>query len=82
MELINEGENTFKVVEGIKVYVSGSVVIDHVIHKVESGFIKCDSSLNSRAWNTTNEKMKCARCYPMNSYFLPGQQLDIFDLGA
>jgi len=59
--------------------VSGKVVIDSVAHLVEEKFVKCDNSLNRRAWNTTEEVSMCPVCFPDGKVKgITGKQLDLF----
>lgn len=62
----------------------GSVIIDTVEHLVVDKFIKCDSSLNSRSWNTTQHKTICIKCFngfTLNELYTK-EQLEIFKKGV
>lgn len=54
----------YKHVNGMNVCNNGEVVIDGIRHLVRNGYVKCDSSLNYRAWNTTKQQSICTSCYP------------------
>jgi len=56
-------KNTFEIKNGLKVWVSGSVVIESVRHIVRAGFIKCNHVLNGKSWNTTKELYRCSECF-------------------
>lgn len=47
---------------GYNVAHKGFVIISHVKHFVNNGFVVCDASLNGRSWNTTDEKSMCLKC--------------------
>ena len=58
---------------------NGKVVIDNIAHIVEKKFVKCDNSLNRRAWNVTEETSKCPVCFPVGEIKgITGKQLDLF----
>jgi hypothetical protein len=57
--------NTFDSSSGRNVWVSGSVVIEGVLHEVKNKYIKCNPSLNQRAWDVTEEKERCPICFPV-----------------
>ena len=54
---------TYKSVNGYNVCHDGEVSINHIRHRISNGFVKCDSSLNRFAWNTTEETHVCPKCY-------------------
>lgn len=43
--------------------ISGSVIIEGIEHLVQAKYIKCNTSLNARAWNTTEKKERCLKCF-------------------
>lgn len=49
---------------GLLVAISGPVVIEGVRHRVASGFVFCNRSINGWAWNVTAEVQICRECYP------------------
>jgi len=67
---------TFKTYsDGRKIWVSGHVIIEKVLHRVSAGYVACSHSLNHRAWNTTEQETKCLECFP----HARGEQLKLFD---
>ena len=58
--------------------ISGEAIIDGTVHLVEDKFVKCNRSLNARAWDITEPFQKCEECFGKQKY----KQLTIFDLGA
>ena len=66
----------FRQCEGRDVWVSGPVVIQGILHRVEGGWVACNSHLNSMAWNVTEEASVCPSCYPVQ--FGGAVQLDLF----
>lgn len=55
----------YKVENGLNVCQDGEVIIQNVRHRVANRFVYCNSSLNSSAWNTTEELSLCPKCYPV-----------------
>lgn len=53
----------YRIVDGRNVCENGEVIINHTRHIVQAGYVKCNSSLNGSAWNTTNEQSLCPICY-------------------
>ena len=45
-------------------WISGPVVIDGVLHRMEERFVKCDPSLNRRAINVSLAEAVCPVCFP------------------
>jgi len=43
--------------------ISGSVTIEGVEHLVQAKYVKCDATLNRKAWNTTEKKSRCPKCF-------------------
>lgn len=65
MMRVNEQEpREFRIVEGRQVWVSRAVVIAGVRHRVRSGAIVCEPTLNRMAWNVTRETGICLACFP------------------
>lgn len=62
----------YVLVDGRNVISAGNVVIDGTLHMVSARFVKCDSSLNRRAWNITYEVNRCKICFPE-------LQIDLFE---
>lgn len=72
--------NIFEYKNGLRVWVSGSVTIDNIRHLISAGYVKCNSSLNGRPWNTTTEKSKCNLCYENSTHKkIKIVQLSLFD---
>lgn len=46
------------------VIVSGSVIIENLLHKVTDYYVFCNSNLNCEAWNITKQTGECAICFP------------------
>jgi len=63
---------------GRDVWVSGTVVIDGVLHEVKNKYIKCDPSLNSRAWGITEQDSICSKCFPPENIKKEFIQLSLF----
>lgn len=69
-------QSTFRTTsDGRKVWVSGQVVIEEVLHRIHGGYVACNTSLNHRPWNTTPQKQKCLLCFPNTR----GMQLNLFE---
>jgi len=66
--------NTFKNIDGRQCWVSGAVVIENTLHRVQAEYIYCDPTLNRKAWNTTEQKETCKICFPYKN----GEQLKLF----
>ena len=65
----------YTIKNGLKVCEEGAVIIEGVEHYVKGGFVTCNSTLSSKAWNTTlkeKERLKCALMKPR------GNQLKLF----
>lgn len=62
-------------IDGLQVWVSGQVVIESTLHRVSGGYVACNPSLNHSAWNTTEQKEKCLKCFSI----LNNGQLKLFD---
>lgn len=45
------------------VIISGEIVIEGVSHIVKNKFVKCNSHLNSKSWNTTESLNRCPDCF-------------------
>lgn len=54
----------FRTVEGRQVWESGAVIIAGIRHRVRSGAVVCEPTLNRQAWNVTRETGICRDCYP------------------
>ena len=69
-----------------KCWISGPVVIDGVLHRMEERFVKCDSSLNRRPINVSLAEAVCPVCFPeketekVDPFFIPETrgQLELF----
>lgn len=46
------------------VIISDDVVINNTLHKVRGYYVVCNSELNQRAWNTTEQQGICHKCFP------------------
>jgi len=66
----------FRTVDGRQVWVRGEVIIGQIRHRVEAGYVACDSSLNRMAWNVTPEAGRCPACFPAPPP--PWGQMDLF----
>jgi hypothetical protein len=64
----------FKNIDGRQCWVSGAVIIEQTLHRVQSEYIYCNASLNGKAWNTTEQKHICKVCFPHKV----GEQLKLF----
>jgi hypothetical protein len=47
--------------------VEAETTIEGILHKVSQKYVKCNPSLNSRAWGVTEIKSKCELCFPVRS---------------
>lgn len=56
------------------VIISGEVVIENVTHLVDNKFIKCNSSLNSKSWNTTQSDSRCPECFIGQKFKYPNNE--------
>lgn len=63
--ICNSLKMQYRQVEGRNVCNNGEVIIDGIRHVVRNGYVKCDSSLNSQAWNVTKQISVCPLCYPI-----------------
>ena len=62
--------------DGYNICNEGTVIINHEKHYVKGGLVYCDSSLNKRSWNTTEERAVCEIC---RSQIMAGmKQLELF----
>lgn len=59
-------------INGYDVATKGNVVINGTLHMVSARFVKCDSSLNRRSCNITDEVNRCKICFPE-------LQIDLFE---
>lgn len=57
---------------------SDDVVIENTLHKVEKFFVKCNNSLNHKAWNVTEKQYICKYCYPISDKSISYIQLKLF----
>jgi hypothetical protein len=75
-------ERVYENRDGRQVVVSGPAVIEEVMHRCNDYYIVCNSSLNQKAWGTTEQKSVCKICYPEPEQkpddYKPGQQLKLF----
>jgi hypothetical protein len=63
---------------GARVATTGPVVIEGIRHRVRECYVACDSGLNNRAWNVTEELEICRECYPVQSIKV-GPQIGLFE---
>ena len=47
-------------------HVDTTVVINGTLHKVTSKYVYCNRSLNSRSWDTTEQRNICEKCFDVN----------------
>ena len=62
---------------GLNVCNKGFVIIETIEHYIESGYVVCNKSLNSKAWNITSKKMECAEC---QKYLNERKQIKVIQL--
>jgi len=62
---------------GARVATEGPICIEGVRHRVRECYVFCDSGLNNKSWNTTEERSICRICYPDED-----GQLDLFGVSA
>lgn len=62
--------------DGRKVCSRGFVIIQTVRHYVLNGYVCCNESLNSKAWNTTEHLTDCEKC--MEKIEAKHKQLTLF----
>lgn len=51
-------------IDGYNVIDSGSIVIEGIQHRMNNGWVYCDTSLQSRSFNTTLKNGICPKCFP------------------
>lgn len=49
------------------VIIDAAVVIDETFHRVQNRFVSCNAGLNRSAWNTTDPRRVCFKCFPLES---------------
>lgn len=52
----------YEIRNGLNVCKQGWIIIDHVRHFIKGGYVVCNASLNSKAWNITDPKNTCPIC--------------------
>ena len=56
--------------------VDAETTIEGIRHKVVNKYVKCNPSLNSRAWGVTEQVSFCPECFKQKTYI----QTTIFDM--
>lgn len=73
----------YEIRNGLNVCKQGWIIVDHVSHYIKEGYVVCNASLNSRAWNITESKETCPICRQkaVNNSRAPAQLEIAFDYG-
>jgi hypothetical protein len=59
----------YTVTDENRVILSGNIIIEGITHKVENKYVKCNVSLNSKSWNTTESQSICENCFNKNKMY-------------